>query len=99
MKQTLWLILGLKTLKNFNVCTLYELFSILHSFIWLDLNQCKTVKNGWIFQLKTNKKHFNSQLKNANLVQYRKSVRSSILSADKTPGLYLTQLRHYPDWF
>ena len=36
---------------------LSEIFSILHSFIWLDLNQCKTVKNGWIIQLKITKRH------------------------------------------
>ena len=31
---------------------------------WLDLIQCKTVENGWIFQLKTIKGHFYSQLEN-----------------------------------
>ena len=39
------------------VTPLYEILSI-----WLDLIQCKTVENSWVFQLITIKKHFYSQL-------------------------------------
>ena len=43
--------------------------------IWLDLIQCKTVGNGWIFQLKQNNKDTSIRnWKNSNRVKYKTGV-------------------------